>query len=229
MRSSSPITRSGATLALALTLAACQPKVDNPMPSLTAPTQACSAAGVAASTARTEFPSTVCVLTSQGEFVLGMDAAVAPATVANFLTYVTERFYDGTIIHRLEWTPLQVFQGGGYGTNADYDILPKTPGHPAIALESNNGLSNRRYTIAMARAAAPDSATSQWFVNWQDNLELDYDAGVATPNGYAVFGEVISGSAAVDAIGALPPIVGSSSFPELPYPMVIVYWMKQLR
>jgi cyclophilin family peptidyl-prolyl cis-trans isomerase len=140
--------------------------------------------------------TTLCVQTSLGEMVFELFAAQAPVTVANFLKYVDDGFYSGTLFHRV--IANFVVQGGGYTAG----MVAKTPTYAPIVLESNNGLSNRQYTLAMARTSVADSATSQFYVNLVDNLFLDYSTSVAGPNGYAVFGQVLfSGTATVDAIG----------------------------
>ena len=133
------------------------------------------------------------VTTSLGEFVIELDPQHAPLTVANFLQYVDDDFYDGTIFHRV--LPDFVVQGGGMGP----DLVTKEARDP-IANESDNGLSNLRATVAMARTGDPNSATAQFFVNLVDNVELD-----ATPGspGYAVFGQVIEGMDVVDRIAAV--------------------------
>jgi len=131
------------------------------------------------------------VETSAGDFVLQMDAERAPLSVANFLQYVRDGFYDGTIFHRV--VSGFVIQGGGYTENME----PKPP-RPAIANESGNGLTNRRGSVAMARTGDPHSADAQFYINLADNLALDPKP---TRWGYAVFGEVIQGLEVVDKIG----------------------------
>ncbi len=155
----------------------------------------CSAAGTKASTL-SPWPS-VCVQTSKGELVFEVYDKTSPITAANFLTYVGEGFYNGVIFHRV--IPGFVIQTGGYASG----LVAKPPTHAPITLESNNGLKNWQYTLAMARTSVPDSATSQFFINLVDNHSLDYDPKQATPNGYAVFGQVISGTSVVDAIGTV--------------------------
>lgn len=138
--------------------------------------------------------------TSLGSLAVSLDEDAAPVTVENFLGYVDSGFFDGTdgqgatVIHRV--IADFVAQGGGHTE----DGQAKTPG-PAIALESDNGRSNVRGTIAMARTDDPDSATSQFFFNLVDNDFLDY-AGTSSP-GYAVFGELVDGLDTLDAIGAV--------------------------
>ena len=136
----------------------------------------------------------VTMLTSMGTVVLELDPSAAPATVDNFLSYVHAGFYSGTLFHRV--IPGFVVQGGGFTAG----LVPLATAAP-IRLESNNGLFNTRGAIAMARTGAPDSATSQFFINLADNTSLDYQN--ATNPGYAVFGKVVQGMDVVDAIGAV--------------------------
>jgi peptidyl-prolyl cis-trans isomerase A (cyclophilin A) len=138
---------------------------------------------------------TVKLQTSMGEIVLELRPDRAPATVANFLQYVRDGHYDGTVFHRV--IPNFMIQGGGF--TAD---MQQKGTRAAIALEARNGLRNDRGTIAMARTANPNSATAQFFINVVDN------AGLNAPNpdghGYAVFGRVIAGMDVVDQIRAVP-------------------------
>lgn len=134
--------------------------------------------------------------TTEGDIVLQLDAAKAPKTVANFLEYVKSGHYDGTIFHRV--IDGFMIQGGGMTP----DMKEKKTRSP-IALESRNGLSNTRGTIAMARTVVPDSATSQFFINVKDNPRLDA-AQSPDGNGYAVFGKVIEGMDVVDKIRKVP-------------------------
>ena len=132
--------------------------------------------------------------TTMGDIVIELDEKAAPITVKNFLTYVEESFYDGTIFHRV--IPNFMIQGGGFTP----DMAQKKP-HPPIINEASNGLKNNRGTIAMARTNNPDSATSQFFINHRDNDFLNY-AGPDKP-GYAVFGKVVEGMETVDKIAAV--------------------------
>ena len=132
------------------------------------------------------------VQTNMGDFVLELNPKAAPKTVENFLTYVKSGFYKNTLFHRV--IPNFMIQGGGFVSGMEEKDTRK-----AIALESRNGLSNLRGTIAMARTSDPNSATSQFFINVRDNHFLD--ASQAQDGyGYAVFGRVISGMQTVDAI-----------------------------
>lgn len=132
------------------------------------------------------------VQTNMGDFVLELNPKAAPKTVENFLTYVKSGFYKNTLFHRV--IPNFMIQGGGFVSGMEEKDTRK-----AIALESRNGLSNLRGTIAMARTSDPNSATSQFFINVRDNHFLD--ASQAQDGyGYTVFGRVISGMQTVDAI-----------------------------
>lgn len=137
----------------------------------------------------------LCVQTSLGEMVFEVYPTQAPVTASNFLQYVDSGFFNGLIFHRV--ISGFVIQGGGYQPGPNL----KTPTFAPIALESNNGLQNWQYTLAMARTSDPNSATSQFFINLVDNHSLDYNPNIQGPNGYAVFGQVISGTSVVDAIG----------------------------
>lgn len=128
--------------------------------------------------------------TSMGTIVIALFPEKAPITVANFLEYVDAGFYDNTVFHRV--IPNFVIQGGGFAAN----MRPKKTRAP-ITNESNNGLANRRGTLSMARLPAPDSATSQFFINLENNPSLN--ASFNKP-GYAVFAEVIEGLPVIDMI-----------------------------
>jgi peptidyl-prolyl cis-trans isomerase A (cyclophilin A) len=134
--------------------------------------------------------------TSAGEIVIELDAAKAPKTVENFLGYVKSGHYNGTVFHRV--IPTFMIQGGGM--TAD---MKEKPTRPPIALESRNGLSNVRGSVAMARTGDPNSATSQFFINVADNDRLDA-ANARDGNGYAVFGKVVSGMEVVEKIRTVP-------------------------
>jgi cyclophilin family peptidyl-prolyl cis-trans isomerase len=135
--------------------------------------------------------------TSQGEIRVELDAAQAPLTVANFLDYLRDGFYDGTIFHRV--IDGFMIQGGGMTA----DMKEKKTRKP-VKNEATNGLSNKRGTIAMARTSVVDSATAQFFINVADNDFLDHRNTTAAGFGYAVFGRVIGGMETVDAIRKVP-------------------------
>jgi peptidyl-prolyl cis-trans isomerase A (cyclophilin A) len=151
-------------------------------------------AGVVVNTTSLAVPKPqVGVLTSLGSIVMELDPAAAPITVNNFLSYANSGFYSNTLFHRV--MSGFVIQGGGYTTG----MVKKEGQKDPIVLESNNGLSNLRGTVAMARTNVPDSATSEFFINHVDNLFLNYST---TSAGYAVFGKVLQGMDVVDAIAA---------------------------
>ena len=131
--------------------------------------------------------------TSAGVIRIELDDAKAPLSVANFLSYVNSGHYDGTIFHRV----IKGFmvQGGGMEPG-----MGQKPTQATIQNEANNGLKNKKYTLAMARTNAPHSASSQFFINASDNSFLDHTAPSAQGWGYAVFGKVVAGTEVVDAI-----------------------------
>jgi cyclophilin family peptidyl-prolyl cis-trans isomerase len=131
--------------------------------------------------------------TNLGTIKIELYADKAPGTVKNFLRYVDEKFYDGTIFHRV--IPDFMIQGGGFGPG----MKKEKETHEAIKNESTNGLSNEKGTLAMARTNVPDSATAQFFINVKDNDFLDR-AKARDKVGYAVFGKVIEGMDVVDKI-----------------------------
>lgn len=132
--------------------------------------------------------------TSMGEIQLELYAEQAPVSVENFINYAKNGFYDGTIFHRV--IDSFMIQGGGFTA----DMQKKPTGDP-IQNEAGNGLSNMRGTIAMARTNDPHSATAQFFINVQNNTNLDYTGGNSPRTwGYAVFGRVVSGMEVVDQI-----------------------------
>jgi len=134
--------------------------------------------------------------TSEGDIVLELDRDKAPKTVDNFIGYVKAGHYDGTIFHRV--IPTFMIQGGGMKP----DMSEKKTLSP-IPLESRNGLSNVRGSVAMARTMDPNSATAQFFINTVDNAFLD-QPNSRDGNGYAVFGKVVAGLEVVDKIKAVP-------------------------
>ncbi len=141
--------------------------------------------------------TTVVFTTNLGSFEIELDEAKAPKSVENFLKYVDDKHYDGTIFHRV--IPGFMAQGGGY----DGD-MEKKPTRDAVQNEADNGLKNTRGTVAMARTSDPHSATAQFFVNVKDNAFLDHTGKNAQGWGYAVFGTVTSGMDVVDKMVAVP-------------------------
>ncbi len=135
--------------------------------------------------------------TTMGDIILELYPDKAPATVENFLQYVKDGFYNGTVFHRV--INGFMIQGGGMDAN----LKPK-PTRPSIKNEADNGLKNEPYTIAMARTNDPNSATSQFFINVADNQPLNFKGKTPGGWGYAVFGRVIQGKEVVDKIKAVP-------------------------
>lgn len=132
----------------------------------------------------------VLIQTTDGDITIELFADKSPITVENFLRYVDEGHYDGTVFHRV--IPNFMIQGGGFTAG-----LEEKATHEPIVNESRNKLHNTRGTLAMARTSDPDSATAQFFINQRSNLRLDWSPG---NDGYTVFGEVIEGMQVVDII-----------------------------
>jgi len=153
--------------------------------------------------------------TRLGDVVLKLDAEKAPATVSNFLTYVKEGHYDGTLFHRV--IPRFMAQGGGFTA----DFVQK-PTHAPIKNEADNGLKNKRGTIAMARTNDPQSATAQFFINLVDNAFLDYKSPTAQGFGYAVFGEVTEGMEVVDKMADVPTGRGGPMPSDVPQTPILI-------
>ena len=154
----------------------------------------------------------VVVDTSAGPITIELFKDQAPVSVENFLQYVHDGFYEGTIWHRV--VPGYVIQGGGYTAQ-----LGEKPTRAPIQNEATNGLSNRKGTVAMARTRAARSATSQFFINLADNPGLDHRGFAPDDFGYAVFGRVIDGWGAIDKIAAAKTTTtkdGMDNVPETP-------------
>ncbi len=143
--------------------------------------------------AQTPATTKVLMTTSKGDITIELYPAKAPVTVKNFLSYVREKYYDGTIFHRV--IPNFMIQGGGL-TAELHEKTSRTP----IKNEAANGLENLRGTIAMARTSDVDSATCQFFINLVDNPNLNHKDDTPDGFGYCVFGKVVSGMDVVDAI-----------------------------
>ena len=153
--------------------------------------------------------------TSMGNITVELDAVNAPLTADNFLTYVDQGFYDGTVFHYV--VKDYVILGGGY----DQKMVEK-PARTDVRNEAHNGLLNRRGTIAMARREdAIDSARSQFFFNLRDNRLLDHKDRTLRGYGYCVFGKVIEGEAVLDAIGAVE-VHNTDQFDQVPVQPVII-------
>ena len=141
--------------------------------------------------------SKVCIDTNHGKIIVELNDDKAPITTENFMTYVKDEFFDSTIFHRV--IPGFMIQGGGF-----LDGMIQKATNDNIKNEADNGLQNKRGTLAMARTPDPDSASSQFFINLKDNDFLNYSAPTSQGWGYCVFGEVVEGMDVVDAIAQVP-------------------------
>jgi len=159
--------------------------------------------------------------TSLGNVTLELDAAKAPRTVDNFLRYVDEGFYDGTVFHRV----IKGFmvQGGGFKV----DFERKKTNSP-VKNEADNGLKNLRGTLAMARTSQPDSATAQFFVNLVDNAFLDHREKTRRGWGYAVFGKVSDGMEVIDEIAKLATTARPNGMRDVPIDLPIIKKMSRV-
>ena len=171
------------------------------------------AATFSAASVRAEDAPKVKLATSMGDIVVQLDPAKAPKTVENFLQYVKDKHYDGTIFHRV--IDGFMIQGGGFDTQQQ-----QKPTRAPIQLESKNGLKNDAYTIAMARTANPHTATAQFFINVKDNANLN--APQPDGYGYTVFGKVVQGRDVVDKIKAVPTRNQGGAFLNLPTTPVVI-------
>jgi peptidyl-prolyl cis-trans isomerase A (cyclophilin A) len=154
--------------------------------------------------------------TSMGDITLQLYPDKSPKSVANFLEYVRDGFYDGTVFHRV--INGYLIQGGLYTRQ----LTPKRTRSPVPA-EADNGLSNLRGTIAVARGASPNSGTSQFFINLVDNRRLDYTSDQSGLTwGYTVFGKVIKGMDVVDKIAKLPTHAQGPFAGDVPEPLVVI-------
>ncbi len=152
--------------------------------------------------------------TTMGAIVLELDAQKAPKTVENFIQYVKDGHYNGTIFHRV--IDGFMIQGGGF----DAEMSQKDTRKP-IENEANNGLKNDVYTIAMARTQDPHSATAQFFINVKNNTFLNHSSPTQAGWGYAVFGKVIEGSNVVDAIAKVST-TSKGMFDDVPTETVMI-------
>jgi len=167
----------------------------------------------------------VLIQTTDGDITIELFADKSPITVENFLRYVDEGHYDGTVFHRV--IPNFMIQGGGFTA-----ALEEKATHEPIVNESRNKLHNTRGTLAMARTSDPDSATAQFFINQRSNLRLDWSPG---NDGYTVFGEVIEGMQVVDIIalsdtGPAQAMTtrGPSVFQDVPVKPVVITSMSRI-
>lgn len=171
-------------------------------------------------TATAHAQTLVDIETNRGTIRVALADDKAPDTVANFLRYVDEGFYDGTIFHRV--IPGFMIQGGGF----TQDYQQKSTAAP-VKNEADNGLKNARGTIAMARTSDPHSATAQFFINHRDNSNMDHRAPTMHGWGYAVFGEVVEGMDVVDAIAAVKTGPGGRFRSDAPQEMVVIESIKR--
>jgi cyclophilin family peptidyl-prolyl cis-trans isomerase len=154
--------------------------------------------------------------TSQGDVIIELYPDKAPVTVENFLRYVNDGAYDGTIFHRV----IKGFMNQGGGFTPDFEKRPTK--YPPIKNEADNGLKNTRGTIAMARTSSPDSATNQFFINTADNSFLDFRNKTVRGWGYAVFGEVVEGMDVMDRIAAGKTGPGGPFGSDVPAETVVI-------
>ena len=159
--------------------------------------------------------------TSAGTIKIELYPEAAPVTVENFLNYVDQGFYDGTIFHRV--ISGFMIQGGGF----DAQEKRKTTA-AAIRNEAANGLKNRRGSLAMARTGVVDSATSQFFINLVDNAFLDHRGTAANAYGYAVFGQVVEGMEVVDKIGSSKTYAKNNLFQDYPERQIVIESMRRI-
>lgn len=152
--------------------------------------------------------------TNYGDITLELDAEKAPITVANFLQYVESGFYDGLIFHRV--IKDFMLQGGGFNAK-----MKQKDTKAEIKNEADNGLSNDKYTIAMARTSIPDSASSQFFINANDNDFLNHTAPTSSGWGYCVFGRVTEGMDVIDKIEAVET-TSAAGHQDVPVEPVII-------
>jgi len=164
---------------------------------------------------------TILMETSLGNIKIELDQAKAPITVKNFLSYVDEKFYDGTLFHRV--ISNFMIQGGGFTAE-----MQQKRTKPPIKNEAGNGLKNMRGTIVMARTNVVDSATAQFFINVVDNDFLDHQNTTPQGFGYAVFGKVIEGMDVVDKIKAVK--TGSKmGFSDVPAETVVIKSVRKVQ
>ncbi len=155
------------------------------------------------------------IRTTMGVIVVALDKNKAPKTVENFLSYVQEKAYDGTLFHRV----IKDFMIQGGAVTTAYEPRPT---HAAIPSEANNGLKNDRGNIAMARDFDPHSAKNQFFINTVDNLHLNHSAPKEGYWGYTVFGKVVQGMDVVDRINNVPTGAGGMFVSDVPKTLVTI-------
>ena len=160
-------------------------------------------------------PTRVKLDTTLGPITIQLDSAKAPESSKNFVTYVQEGHYDGTIFHRV--IAGFMAQGGGFT-----ETFKQKPTRAPIKNEADNGLKNKRGTIAMARTSDPNSATAQFFINYKDNAFLDYKSPTPQGWGYAVFGEVVDGMNVVDEMAKIPTGPGGPMPTDVPTKPIVI-------
>ena len=159
--------------------------------------------------------------TNHGRIVIELDHAKAPLSAANFLQYVRSGHYNGTIFHRV--IKGFMIQGGGFD-----EKMNQRPTEAPIQNEANNGLTNEKYTLAMARTNAPHSATAQFFINTVQNDFLNFKSESPSGWGYAVFGKVVEGTEIVDKIGGVKTGRGPGGHADVPVEAVVIQEAKEI-
>jgi len=175
--------------------------------------------GICKGTATAENPK-VLMKTSKGDLTIELYQDKAPISVENFLNYVDEKFYEGTIFHRV--IKDFMIQGGGFTP----DLQKKTT-NPPIKNEATNGLSNKRGTLAMARLPQPHSASAQFFINHKNNSGLDHKGTADADYGYCVFGKVIEGMDVVDAIAKVKTMT-KNNYRDVPREDILIISVERL-
>ena len=192
------------------------------IPKVTGPMVVTVGGGVALRSITVNIPvPQVTLKTSMGDIVLELDPGKAPLSALNFMQYVNANFYANLIFHRV--LPGFMIQAGAFTAGPTL----RAPTYGPIKLESNNGLSNLRGSLAMARISVTDSANSQFYINVADNLSLDYASD--TQPGYAVFGKVVDGLPVVDAISAVPTGAVNGIMTDVPLTDVVILSATQTR
>ena len=164
----------------------------------------------------------VAMKTNMGGFTLELYPDKAPKTVENFLKYVKDGYYNGTVFHRV--IDNFMIQGGGFDAK-----LEQKETRPPIQNEADNGLKNEAYTLAMARTADPDSATAQFFINVADNAFLDHTAPTPQGWGYAVFGKVVKGQDTVKKIAKVQTGARGPFHSDAPLETVVIESAKRVK
>lgn len=157
---------------------------------------------------------TAIIKTNKGDITLELDREKAPLTVANFIKYAESGHYKDTLFHRV--IPGFMIQGGGFVSG-----MQQKPTKPSIMNEASNGLKNTKYSISMARTSEPHSATSQFFINTNDNVSLDFTSESPSGWGYAVFGKVTAGQQVVDDI-EIVTTMQRGPYGDVPYDDVVI-------